>query len=302
MEQVDFYKLARPVQERFIGSINGGGLPTPILELRAKPKEPRLWLAASAGALVLLVALFRVGLGDLSSSLALHGPPLIAAYVLLVAAILFGLLRAFGVWGAVRALPFRAGAYVFPVGLIDARRHVLRVYKIEELKSVDGPDARHTFRLAFDKGATFELTARDAARAAEAANALATARGRVQEAGNASDSIRPKALAALDPLQGFANPLVSSSPITRTPPVWARFAWIVALVFGSVIGTSFWAVHNALSDDMMYAHAVAKNDAPSYRAYLGGGTRHKSEVARVLLPRAELRDAEKAGTVDAIEK
>ena len=40
----DFYKLARPVQERFIGSINGGGLPNPILEHRSEPKEPRLWL------------------------------------------------------------------------------------------------------------------------------------------------------------------------------------------------------------------------------------------------------------------
>jgi hypothetical protein len=301
MEQVDFYKLARPVQERFIGSINGGGLPNPILEHRSEPKEPRLWLALSGAAILLLVALYRVGRGDLTSRMAIHGAPVIAAYVLLIAAAVFGVLRALAVWGAVRALPFRAGIYVFPIGLIDARRHVLRVYKIEDLKSAAGPDGSHRFILSFPGGRSFPFTAKSPAQASAAEAALATAQGRVKEADAARDSIRPKALAALDPLQGYANPLVSSVPLSRKPPAWAQFAWLVALGAGVALGVSAWAVHNAQSDDKMYAAASTANDAASYRAYLARGTRHTTEVSKTLLPRAELREAERAGTVDAIE-
>ncbi len=302
MEQVDFYKLARPVQERFIGSVNGGGLPNPILAQHRTPREPRIWLALSGAALVLLVLLYRIGSGDLTSRMAIHAAPLIAAYAALIAAVVFGLLRAFAVWGAVRALPFRAGVYVFPIGLIDARRNVLRVYKIEDLQSVAGPDAHNTFTLAFPAGKTFAFTARNADQAAEAHVALASAQGRVKEADAARESIRPKALAALDPLQGYANPLVSSVPLSRKPPPWARFAWAFALGVGAALGVSAWAVHNAQSDDHMYTAAASANDAASYRAYLARGTRHASEVSKTLLPRAELREAERAGTVDAIEQ
>jgi hypothetical protein len=52
----------------------------------------------------------------------------------------------------------------------------------------------------------------------------------------------------------------------------------------------------------MYERAVAANDTASLRAYLDKASRHQVEVSQVLLPRAELRDAQAQGTVDAIEK
>ena len=52
----------------------------------------------------------------------------------------------------------------------------------------------------------------------------------------------------------------------------------------------------------MYARATQANDTASYRAYLERGAKFKEEVADTLLPRAELRDAERAGTVDALLK
>jgi hypothetical protein len=51
----------------------------------------------------------------------------------------------------------------------------------------------------------------------------------------------------------------------------------------------------------MFEFAKTEDTAPKYRAYLARGSRHKSEVEVVLLPRAELREAKEKGTVDAME-
>jgi hypothetical protein len=85
-------------------------------------------------------------------------------------------------------------------------------------------------------------------------------------------------------------------------PPWATFGWAFAAVTGVVLGISLWAVRNAKSDDALYEQALAANDGPSFRAYLDKASRHKAEVSSLLLPRAELRDAQKIGTVDAIEQ
>jgi hypothetical protein len=301
MERLDFYKLARPVQERFIGSLNGTGLPAPILDWRTAPAEPRLWLAMGVGGTLAIAALARIGFGSLASGMAIQSPVLAAIYVGLGGVAVFGYLRAMKIRGEIRALPFKPGVYVFPVGLIDARRQWLRVYKIDELQNVTGPDPSHAFRVVFG-GTTYTFTARDAAHASNAEAALGSARDVVRQADTARDTIRPKALAALDPLHGVANPLVSSQPITRTPPAWAKFDWMFALVLGVIAGLSVFALRNAKSDDAMYTAALTAADAPSFRAYLDHASRHREEISNVLLPRVELLDAEKAGTVDAIER
>jgi hypothetical protein len=223
-----------------------------------------------------------------------------AVYVALIAFAAFSVLRGFSVLRDHERSPFRRGVYVFPVGLIDARSPVLRLYPIEDLANVVGPDAAG-FTLDFG-GKSFVFPVKDGAQAEAAKSALASARGKIEEAGTARESIRPKALAALDPLQGYANPLVSSEPMVRTAPPWATFAWAFALVTGLVLGISAWAVRNARSDDAMYAHAVAANDGASFQAYLAKASRHKAEVSSLLLPRAELHDAQKVGTVAAIEQ
>jgi hypothetical protein len=222
-------------------------------------------------------------------------------YVALAAASVFGLLHALKIWGEIRALPFRPGVYVFPIGLIDARRQWLRMYKIEELTAVEGPDAKNVFRIRIG-GVTFTMAARDEGHALTAREALAKARGLVEQADAEAGSMRPRALAALDPLHGVVNPLVSSVPISRPPPAWAKLDWLVAILVGTATGFALWAVHNAKSDDQMYALAVASNDVASYRAYLARASRHREEVANILLPRAELKQADAAGSVDAVER
>jgi hypothetical protein len=303
MQIIDFYKLSRVVQERFVGSVNGSGLPAPILRSNAAPREPPVWLGASAASVVLLLVLYKVGYGDLASSASMQGARWILAYVALVALALFGVLRAAAIYRAYAKSPFRRGVYVFPVGLIDARSPSLRLYPIEDLTNVVDPGGASatTFKLDF-KSKSFQFGVKDAAQAEAAKSELASARGRVDEAGAARESIRPKALAALDPLQGYANPLVSSEPMTASAPAWATYGWALAAGAGVVLGVSLWAVRNARSDDALYDAALAANDGASFRAYLARASRHKAEVSSLLLPRADLRDAQKAGTVDAIEQ
>ena len=301
MQSIDFYKLTRPVQERFTGSVNGTGLPAPILRKNAPPRAPLVWLGVSALELLAVLLLFRLGFGDRTSGVAVQNLPWLGAYVALVSLAIFGDVHALALLREHKKSPFRRGVYVFPVGLIDARQPVLRLYPIEDLANVDGPRRRTHSRSTSGRPRRSSFPVKDAEHAESAKTALASARGRVQEADAARESLRPKALAALDPLQGFANPLVSSDPITHSAPTWAKRAWAIAVAVGSVLGASIWAVHNAKSDDAMYARAVADHAADAFRAYLARGSRHKTEVATVLLPRAELVAAQRAGSVAAIE-
>jgi hypothetical protein len=303
MQVVDFYKLTRPVQERFLGSVRGSGMPVPILEVRMGPKEPWAWLGLSGASAILLLVLYRLGYGVLDSGLAIQSPPLVAAYALVVATFAFGILRAFALWRDARVLPYRPGVYVFPIGVIDARRYQMRVYPFSDLQTVEGPKPQNQFVLAFAGGAKFTFPASDATKAEQALRSLNAARSQHQEATSARDSIRPKAIAAIDPLQdgGFASPLVPKSPIPRAVPFWSSRSWLVAPAIGLLVGLGLWNGRNILSDEQMFAKAKAKNDAASYKAYLARGSRHQDEAAMTLLPRAELKDAKANGSVDAIE-
>lgn len=300
MEPLDFYTLARPAQERFVGSLTGSGLPAPILRIRTPPREPFAWFGLSLASFILVVTLCRAGYGSLASGFAVEGRGWVVVYVALVGLLVFGVLRAVAILREYAESPFPRGVYVFPVGLIDARTSMLRVYPIEDLVNVVGPDAKG-FRLDFGSK-WFAFPIADEALAATASRELAGARGTIAEARGSRESIRPKALAAVDPLQGYANPLGSSEPMVWRTPVWARLAPAFAILSGVVLGSSLWWVRNVMSDEALYAHAIAANDSASWRAYLAKGSRHRSEVSSILLPRAELRDAQKEGTVAAIEQ
>jgi hypothetical protein len=300
---IDFYKLTRPVQERFRGSVNGSGLPAPILALRRQTKEPLAWLGLSAGSALAAFILCQIGLGNLESSFAIHGAPLVVLYTAFFGGVVFGILKALAIRRESRSLPFVPGIYLFPIGLVDARRHRIRLYTMAELTAAEGPDASNTFHLTFGGKNKFVFPVGDPERAQKAAGALASARTAHDEAAGARDSMRPKAIAAIDPLQdgGFASPLVPKTSIVQNIPFWAAKTWLVALGAGFLVGVGVWNARNLLSDARMFATANEAHDTPSYKQYLERGTRHHDEVEKVLLPRAELKDAQKAGTVDAIE-
>ena len=264
MQTIDFYGLPRSAQERFLGSVNGSGLPAPILRTNPGPKGALAWAGVSAGSFVFTIVFYRIGYGSLTSGLAMQGVVFAIADVVLIGLLVFGILRALALRGDHKRSPFRRGVYVFPVGLIDARAAKLEVYPIEDLSNVtqDASGLKLTFG-----SASFAFPVTDAAAAETAKNELELARTEGAAAasiappaaapGAALDSTRPKPVAAKDPLQGYANPLASPDRLIKTAPTWATFGWALAVVTGGVLGTSLWMLRNAASDDAMYAHAVA---------------------------------------------
>jgi hypothetical protein len=301
MQTQDFHKLARPVQDRLIGCLNGSGLPAPTLAVRGGPVSPWGWLLVAGACAVGTGVAYRMGLGALGSSLAIQDTKFLGVYAGLLSCAVFAVLRAGALFQETRALPFRPGVYLFPIGVVDARRYVLKIYPIDDLVSSEGPSAAHAFVLKFKGGASFDLRAKNAELAKAAADVIAGARGEVAAAADQPGSLRPRAMAALDPLQGFVNPLAPTTSLERSAAPWARYGWLIAPVVGLALGACLWLVRNVVSDDRMFARALAQGDAPALRAYLVRGSRHRDEIEAVLLPRAELKEAQEKGTVDAIE-
>ena len=239
------------------------------------------WFGASAAALLAVFVLYRVGYGSLASGLAIQGVVWLLVYVALIGFATFAVLRGFAVLRDHKGSPFRRGVYVFPVGLIDARSPTLRLYPSRISANVVGPDAAG-FTLDFN-GKSFVFPVKDCAQAETAKSELASARGKIEEADAARESIRPKALAALDPLQGYANPLVSSEPMVRTAPPWATFAWAFALVTGLCSESRRRTVHNAKSDDACTPTPSPQDDGAA-TGLPREGSRHEAEVSSCSSP------------------
>src|SRR5579871_192288 len=97
MQLIDFYKLSRAVQERFIGSVSGTGLPAPILRSNRPPRAPLAWLGAAVTGALALPVLFRAGFGSLSSGMVIQSLPWAGAYVAAASLAVFGVLRALSI-------------------------------------------------------------------------------------------------------------------------------------------------------------------------------------------------------------
>jgi hypothetical protein len=80
-----------------------------------------------------------------------------------------------------------------------------------------------------------------------------------------------------------------------------RFDWVIAAVAGVLLGLGLGTSRNAMSDDAMYRSVVAAGTIPQYQLYVAQGGKHADDVRDVLLPRAQLRDAEAQGTVEAVQ-
>jgi hypothetical protein len=297
MQEVDFYELSRAVQERFVACVGGQGQPTPVLQASAgQPRGMLAWLGVAAGSVIAVLGVYQVGLGNLESGLALHPPPFIGAYALLFATILVAFLQVFSRLQARQALPFPAGIYLFPSGVIDARTSKLRVFAFTASTPpvVSGenlvlafPDATFTFPVA-------------AGHLEQAKSVIEEAESRVERARAADDK---KTLALLDPLVdvGVANPFGPKTRMMRQAPIWVRQGILMGIAAGALLAPGVWWLRNRTSDEGMLSEAHRQRSVAAYHAYLARGGR-RDEVRDVFLPRVELRDAVKEGTVEAIER
>lgn len=297
MKPVDFHKLPRAIQDRFVGSVMSGFPPAPLLAFKAGTPTKIAWLGLTAGCFVVLVVAARLGYGDLESGLSLHSAKALVLYAGLVFGFGFGLVQAWARLVRERALPYTSGIYLFPACVIDARSDRFRVYSTQDVTSVDLQGGG--VRVAFAGGAQFVFPVADPQSAPQIAAEVQQARDRAMHARATED---PKELVAVDPLHNpqFSSPVGPREPYAVARPPWGKFGWAVAAVLAVALGPTLWALRNSGSDKKMYARATQANDTAGYRAYMTHGERFREEVGGILLPRAELRDAERAGTVEAL--
>jgi hypothetical protein len=297
MKAVDFYKLPRAIQDRFVGSVMSGFPPAPLLAAKGGTATKLVWLGISAGCFIGLIVAARFGYGALESDLSLHSIKILPLYAGLVFGFAFGLVQAFARVVRERALPYTAGVYLFPACLIDARDDQFRVYETRDLTGVDLQGT--SIRVAFAGGAQFLFPLNKVSAAKELVAEVQAARDRAMHAHATED---PKELVAVDPLHNprFSSPVGPRDAYELKRAPWGKFGPVVAAGVALLIGPTLWALRNSGSDKKMYTRARNADESEPYRQYLSHGGRFKDEVGGILLPTAELRDAEKVGTVDAL--
>jgi hypothetical protein len=298
--KIDFYRLPRPVQDRFAAATRRSAPPAPLLFCPAPSKSVWAYLVASGalalGATVLLLA----GWGNIDSPFALHGKRLLAVDVALFAASAYGVVHAMGILRALDALPWRAGTYLFPACVVNADGPALLVWPVSEAEAVERVATPVSgLALRMGDGSRVVVPARaDAAERAEAA--LRTIR---QELARAIAEDDAHALAELDPLhdRAMSSPVGPTESMRPQVPVSKRFDWAIALAVGALLGLAIGTTRNSMSDEAMYRSTVATSSVAGYQRYLAQGGKHADEVRDVLLPRLELRDAEAQGTIEALQ-
>jgi hypothetical protein len=296
MQKVDFYKLERSRQDRFIEAVLGIGVPTPILARPDRTATHWFWAAGAVLVLGAWVAVTLTGFGSLEHPWALAPVWMLGVHGLLGCFFALSVLRAMSTRWERRAMPFRPGVYAFPGCIIDATRSTLRVWPFEELSEVRPEVGR--IRLALANGTRFSFSGVDAARSEAVLAQLDEARRRFAAAGG-----DPDALSALDPTRPslIPNPL---APIERIEPrrfIHPAVAALICLATAAGLSWAVWSARNVMSARQLYRAATERNDTAAYRAYLERGG-ERADVREVLLPRAELRDAMQQGSVEAIEQ
>ena len=306
MQLIDFHTLTRSVQERFTASIGARVEPAPLLKEPLRSRAQLWWGALSLGAAAALTAFILRGFGDPNHDASLHRGATMLVYAALLSAIFLGVVFILVHKAERDALPYPRGVYVFPSSLVDARNGDIRVFPLSELTSVEGPrDGGATIDLVFETEQgkeRFSFSLRDHGQAVSKARAVSEAMDECKAMRTQSDP-RITLLFTLDPLQRprISAPLGPRDPLGRRLPRWARLAWVIAPLAACIAAPVLRTARNRGSDERMFARTVAVSDAPSFRAYLAHGERHLDEVKNVLLPRAELREAEHVGTVEAID-
>ena len=295
MKRIDFFRLERPVQERFVDATRGQGIPTPLL-IGSEPLPVAAigWALASALVLGLWIWVIRLGYGKLESSVALQPVSLLVLHLSLPALAVVAGFRCRSSWRARLRLPFQPKVYLFPIGAVDARTASIAVHGWEDLVSVNVSGKR--VKVSFQNG-SFGFPLADAAQGPELERRVGEYKQQIG-GGQLSDHD----LVLLDPLRdnGFRNPF--SPTESMRPPKPARLPlWPIAAALAAIgLGVGVWTLRNSLGERAIYAEARKEDSVEGYRAYLTRGGK-QTDVTDLLLPRAELRSVVAVGTVEAIE-
>jgi hypothetical protein len=299
-KEVDFSGLPRPVQERFAAATRRSAPPAPLLYARAPRTAAWASLAASAAAMAVAILVLRIGWGNPESPLALHGVKMLTVDVLLFTAAGYGVMHALGILRALDALPWRAGTYLFPGCIVEAEGPVLSVWAVGEAESVESVAEPSGLALRMPDGTRVVIPAANIEQRDRATAALGSLRSELTRAIAEEDM---HVLAELDPLHdsAFSSPIGPTEKMKRRLLVSAQFDWAIALAVGVVVGLALGESRNVMSDNAMFATIGTAASPGSYRMYLEHGRRYADQVRDTLLPRAELREAQAQGTVEAVQ-
>jgi hypothetical protein len=299
-KKTDFYRLPRPVQDRFAAATRRAAPPAPLLFERASRRGVWGYLGAGGGLTVVAIILLEVGWGNVGSGLAIHKAPMLGVDVALFGAAAYCVLHAVGILITMESMPWRPGVYLFPACVVDAREPTLLVWPVADSEGVERVAAPPGLALKMRDGSRVVVGASGAAEVERADGGLAARRG---ELAQAIAEENPHLLAELDPLHDSAlsSPIGPSEAMKRSTPVWVRLDWAIAAAVGAVLGLAIGDMRNAMSDAAMFRAVAATGSVAELKAYLAHGGKHAPDVSDVLLPRAELKDAQAQGTVAAIK-
>jgi len=302
VRRLDFYKLSREKQERFLESTRGSAPPASIVQVVGDEKRGAMWAAGAGAALIALIVLYTMQFGVLGASLAVHGAHFLVLYAGLLFAIPYCGLRAAAAFLGKKILPFKPGIYVFPMCAVDARDKVLKIFAMTDIANVGKATAGGALRLSFKGGGSFAFPAKDEHDAAQLNLILENAQEQVKHALASGDDGE---LTTLDPFyearKSWTSPIGPKEALVDRAPPWRKFDYAIAAAVALTVGPTLWFVHNKSSDDSMLKKAVAQNTPESFQSYLSVGKRHTEEVAGTFLPRAELTRAKTSQTVEAVQ-
>jgi hypothetical protein len=295
MKRIDFFTLARPVQERFIAATRGQGSPVPLLVSRQPlPLVAIGWALLALAAVGAWILTLRLGYGKLESPFALQPKWLLGVQIAeLVVAVLLALTGRRALRQRSR-LPFVPRVYLFPIGVIDARTDQVVTHGWEELRNLDA--GASSARLVFAHG-SFGFPLASATQADE----LRARSSEYREKIGGSETSE-KDLVVMDPLRdnGFRNPFSPTDSMRPPGPGKLPLFALGLLAAAALLGLGGFELRNHSGERAIYARAAAANNVEGYRAYLArGGT--QADVTDLLLPRAELRTAVADDNVGAIE-
>lgn len=299
-KRVDFYRLPRPVQDRFAAATRRTAPPAPLLYQKAPRRVVWGFLGGSALLAIVAALLLRAGFGNVGSGLALHGVKMLVVDLILWVGAAYGVVHAMAVLRAEEALPYKTGTYLFPGCVVEALGPVLRVWAVGEaegVESVASPSPGVALRMR--DGSRVVVAARTLEDAQRAERALGTVRAELTRALAEDDA---HVLAEMDPLHDSAmsSPIGPTEPMKPAVSVWTRFDWAIAAGVGVALGLVLVQTRNSMSDEAMFRAVAAQGTVDAYEEYLAQGHKHAEDVREVMLPRVLLAQAEAQG-VDATE-
>ncbi|MGH7436903.1 MAG: hypothetical protein ACRENE_14620 [Polyangiaceae bacterium] len=300
-KKTDFYRLPRPVQDRFAAATRRAAPPAPLLFEPAPRTRVWAFLGAGGGLTLFAIVLLEVGWGNVASALSIHKAGMLGVDAFLFAAAAYCVLHAVAILRTMESMPWRPGMYLFPANVVDARAPMLHVWAVADSEGVERVTSPHPgLALRMRDGSRVVVGAAGAAEVERADTTLAARRG---ELAQAIAEENPHLLAELDPLHDSAlsSPIGPSEAMKRTTPTWVRLDWACAAALGVLLGLIVGDLRNAMSDAAMYRDIAGGGTIAQLKEYLSRGGKHSDEVSDVMLPRAELKEAQAAGTVAAIK-